>query len=213
MRQGGSRSDDSNPFDFTLETIGTSSPVPAEFRSRTGPLLPVTRTTIEDELGPWITARVHAGLGLVPGPLEPWASADLAGWLQLTMGSAPTRCWDIEREVAVYADPDLRVALCCNRRSALPTHPVLVIGVRAQSQRSSPARFRQGVEAELARLETEVRQAEFADAEACLLVVTFDPGGAEALGGLGLVEVTAGRQGIVGWWGVARRPIVRASHR
>lgn len=163
--------------DPPAERIGSSSPTPHEFRWRSGPLAPVSLMTILDELRPWLDARVHTGLALVPGTAEAWAAADLAGWLNQSAGGRPERIWDIELEAAIYDDRALSVALLFNRHSATPTCPMIAMGIRVQSHLVSTARFLQGVEAEMGRLERQPRRAEFQDVERHLLVITMDAAG------------------------------------
>jgi hypothetical protein len=163
------------------ERIGHSSPTPPEFRWRAGPLAPISLMTIMDHLRSWLEVRVNTGIGVVPGIMDAWAAADFAGWLNSSTGSRPARAWDIELDAAIYDDRDQRVALLFNRRTFTPDHPVIAMGVRVQSFMMTQARFLQGIEAEMARLERQLLRAEFANAERHLLVVTMDAEGLAAV--------------------------------
>lgn len=191
--------------DASGERIGSPSPIPQEFRWRSGPLAPLSLMTILDEVHPWIIERVHPGLALISGATDRWAAADLAGWLNKAAGGRPDRVWDIEFDAPIYDDPDLTVALLYNRRTATAACPMLAMGVRVQSQLYSAARFGQGIEAELGRLERQPRRAEFEEAEEQLLVVTVDAAGLSTALLLGLEVRTMLPDGRAALWKRVRR--------
>lgn len=185
--------------------IGTTSPTPAAFRSQVGPLLPVSLMTILDAARPWLLDRVHLGLAMVPGTADAWAALDFSGWLNRSLGSAPGRTWDIERDTAIYDDREQLVSLVFNRRTTTPVHPILAVGFRVQSLLVSTARFIQDVEAELARLERQPRRAEFQAAERHLLVVTMDGAGLAAGLSVGLESRAVRNDGAAMLWKGYRR--------
>jgi hypothetical protein len=192
--------------DAPPERIGHSSPTPPEFRWRTGPLAPISLITIMDNLRSWLEVRVHTGLAVVPGTRDAWAAADFAGWLNSSTGSRPARAWDIELDAAIYDDRDQRVALLFNRRTFTQAYPVIAMGVRVQTFMMTQARFLQGVEAELTRLELQLRRAEFANAERHLLVVTMDAEGLAAVMPHGLEVRAVLTEGPAVLWRGFRRP-------
>jgi hypothetical protein len=121
-------------------------------------------------------------------------------------GSRPARAWDIELDAAIYDDRDQRVALLFNRRTFTPDHPVIAMGVRVQSFMMTQARFLQGIEAEMARLERQLLRAEFANAERHLLVVTMDAEGLAAVMPHGLEVRAVLTEGPAVLWRRFRRP-------
>jgi hypothetical protein len=149
------------------------------------PQVPISSTTLLHELRPWLKARVHRGVGMVAAGADAWAATELAGWLNQAAGSLPGHYWDIERDMSIHHDPDHRVALLFNRHTTDSPHPLLAVGVKAQSLVVTTAEFAQGVQAEVDRLRADALRPPFDAAERYVLALTLDAGGAMALLPLG----------------------------
>jgi len=176
----------------------------AESLLHAGPQVPISITTIMHELRPWLKARYTNGVAVLASGADAWAATDFAAWLNNGAGSVPARYWDIERDAAIYRNPDQRVALLFNRRSAPTLHPLIAVGVRVQSLLVTPVRFAQGVQAELDRLEARSLREPFDAAERFVMVMTVDGAGAAALRPLGFEAKAALDTGQAVMWRAVR---------
>lgn len=156
------------------QRIGHAIPLSVE-EALTSGVSAMTMATINSLLPEWLGDRVSPGLSLVSGGWDDWVQVDLVGWLHGSLGAQVSKRWDIQRNVRVYNDPDLRADLVINGETCNSIQPLLVVEILAESQLVPRPDYLNRMHYEAERLRAANLRHPYASARRMMLAVTMDP--------------------------------------